>query len=83
MKLLNHKLICGSLYEKISDHVPNFLIIKDISNVRQISKITARDMKNFNQEKYLNHLKEFENLCLVGTNTKYQMTNINQNYLIL
>ena len=75
VNLLNHIyiLLCGNLYKKISDHLPHFLIIKNMTNVRQKWEIktsgkTARDMKNFNQEKYLNDLKELENQSVVGTN---------------
>ena len=44
-----------------------------MTNVRQKWEIktsgkTARDIKNFNQEKYLNDLKELENQSVVGTN---------------
>ena len=68
MNLLNHELIYGNLYEKISNHLSDFLVTKNIANVRQKWKITVRGLKNFNREKYLNDLKKLENQSMIGTN---------------
>ena len=43
----------GNLLDKITDHLPNFIIIKNLPLKPQIKKIRIRDMKNFNHEKYI------------------------------
>ena len=52
-------------FDKISDNLPNFVVIKDINNKQTKIKYKIRGMKNFNQGKYLNDLKELKNLNLL------------------
>ena len=46
----------------ITDHLPNFLIIKNLCLKLQIKEIRIRGMKNFNQEKYIQDIKELDAL---------------------
>ena len=39
VNFFNKKLISGNLFEKISDHLPSFVVIKDINN-KQTNKQT-------------------------------------------
>ena len=57
----NKKIISGNLLDKISDHLPNFAVIKDINIKQTKRKFKIRDMKSFNQDKYFGDLKEIEN----------------------
>lgn len=44
----------GNLLDKVSDHLPNFLIIEDFTISRKkVSRGTKRDMKNFDENKFL------------------------------
>ena len=40
-------LNAGNIIDKISDHLPNFLIIQNLKEERLKQKIQMRDMKNF------------------------------------
>ena len=55
-------IFSGNLLDQITDHLANFIIIKNLSLKPQIKKIRIRDMKNFNQEKYIQDIKEMDNL---------------------
>ena len=69
VNFFNTKIISGNLFDKISDHLPNFVVIKDINNKQTKRKVKIRDMKNFNQDKYLEDLKENENLNILQYTT--------------
>ena len=69
VNFFNTKIISGNLFDKISDHLSNFVVIKDINNKQTKRKVKIRDMKNFNQDKYLEDLKENENLNILQYTT--------------
>ena len=47
----------SNLFEKISDHLPNFLIVEDLSVLnKEKFKQQRRNLKHFDQEKFLNEL---------------------------
>ena len=45
VNFFNKKLISGNLFEKISDHLPSFVVIKDINN-KQTNKQTNKQSEN-------------------------------------
>ena len=50
----------GSFYDKISNHPPNFIIIEGIyENITEEVKVIKRDMKNFNETKFIEDLNSF------------------------
>ena len=52
--------LSGNLFEKISDHLPNF-IIENLSVLKkQKNKVRIRDMKNFNESNFTNELKNLK-----------------------
>ena len=53
-------MIRGNLFDKISDHLPSFAVIKDTNNKQTKRKFKIRDTKNFNQDNYLKHLKKLK-----------------------
>ena len=68
----------GNLYDKISDHLPNFIIIEDIyENITKEVKVVKRHMKNFDGTKFiedLNSFNIFENIINENNvNTKYDI----------
>ena len=65
--------------EKITDHLPNFAIIK---NMLQKQKFKIRNMKTFDKTKYLNNIKELDNLNLYHYKDVHKMYNVYQNKLI-
>ena len=52
----------GNLLDKRTDHLPNFIIIKNFSLKPRIKKITIRDMKIFNKEKNIQNFKDLDNV---------------------
>ena len=61
----------GNIIEKISDHMPNFVIIREIIDKKKPQKLVIRDMKNFNKEQYLKDLENIKNLDVI----QYKSTN--------
>ena len=60
--IFNKELYSGNILDKITDHLPNFLIIKNIKNYYKIKNIKLRDMINFNHDKYLSDLQELDDI---------------------
>ena len=82
VNFFNKKIISGNLFDKISDHLSSFVVIKDINNKQTKRKFKIRDMKNLNQNKYLKDLKEIENLNLLKYKNADVMFNFYQDKLI-
>ena len=78
VNFFNKKIISGNLFDKISDHLANFLVIKDINNEQTQRKVKIQDMKIFNQDKYLKDLKEIENLNILQYTTRSSQTSIKE-----
>ena len=53
-------LNAGNIIDKISDHLPNFLIIQNLKEGRLKWKIQIRDMKNFKLETFSTDLEKAE-----------------------
>ena len=64
VNLFNKGLKIGSLIEKISDHLPNFIIIKNLNKKTSKQKFKVRDLHSLDKDKYLEDLKELEVLHL-------------------
>ena len=58
----NKNVSSGNIIEKISDHMPNFVIIREIIDKKKAQKLVIRDMKNFNKEQYSKDLENIKNL---------------------
>ena len=60
----------GNLYSKISNHLPNFIIIDNINtNFTKEQKLFKRDMKNFDAEKFAIELNsEVIFRCIINEN---------------
>ena len=53
--------LSGNLFEKISDHLPNFMIIENLSVLKKTkNKIRIKDMKTFNESNFTNELKNLK-----------------------
>ena len=76
VNLFNKELKSGNLVEKISDHLANFIIIKNISKKTTKQKNKVTDLHSFNKDKYLEDLKELEDLHLQKHN------NVNQTFIV-
>ena len=70
----NKTLKSGNLLDKISDHMPNFLIIENILEPKKHQKSKIRDMKNFSEDKFLRDLDELKQINLL------QYENVNDMY---
>ena len=51
------KIDSGNITDKVSDHMPHFVLVKDIIETEKYQKIKIRDMKNVNRKKYLKEEK--------------------------
>ena len=50
----------GNFYDKISGHLPNFIIIEDVyENITKEVKVVKREMKNFDETKFIEDLNSF------------------------
>ena len=45
-------VVSGNLFDKISDHLPSFIIVQNVKNKPQHKPIQRRNMKNFDALKY-------------------------------
>ena len=57
---LGKEISSDNLVDKISDHMPNFVIVKDILEKKRNRKVKIRDMKKFCKETFLKDLDEIE-----------------------
>ena len=76
------QLFAGNLLDKVSDHLPNFLIINDIKNSLTKRKIVVRDFKKFNKQHYLQDITELNNIDLLQCKDVNQMYSVYQNHLV-
>ena len=67
----NKNVDSGNIIEKISHHMPNFVIIRNIFDKKKSQKIVIRDMKNFNEEQYLQDLENIKKSDII----QYKSTN--------
>ena len=58
----NKNVSSGNIIEKISYHMPNFVIIKEIIDKKKAQNLVIRDMKNFNKEQCSKDLENIKNL---------------------
>ena len=57
---LGKEISSDNLVDKISDHMPNFVIVKDILEKKRNRKVKIRDMKKFCKETFLKDLDEIK-----------------------
>lgn len=55
--IIDKEIMSGNFLGKISDHMPNFIIIKDFIDKQSKQKRIVRDFKSFNQENYIGDIK--------------------------
>ena len=58
--LYDQTIFSGNLLNKITNHLHNFIIIKKLCLKPQIKKTRIRDMKTFNQGKYIQDIKDMK-----------------------
>ena len=59
--IIDKQIMSGNFLGEISDHMPNFMIIKDFTDKQLKQKRIVRDFKSFNQE---NYIKDISNINL-------------------
>ena len=50
--IINKNITSGNLFSKISDHMPNFILIENLVHKPKRRKVTKRDFSKFNEESY-------------------------------
>ena len=55
VNLPSKELKSGNLIKKISDHLPNFINIKNINKKTSKQNIKVRDLNSFHKDTYSNH----------------------------
>ena len=68
INLDNNKCSSGNLYEEITDHLPNLLMIENVCSNKRKENNKTRNLKIFDQVKYQEDLKELENETLTFSN---------------
>ena len=48
---IDKKIDTGNIIDQVSDHMFNFVLVKDIIEAEKYQKIKIRDMKSFNRNK--------------------------------
>ena len=74
---INREIISGNLIEKISDHMPNFLILQDLKKSELRIKYQKRDYSKFNAMSFELDLKNDE-----ITQEMLKTKNVNSRYTI-
>ena len=64
VNIYDKEIHSGNIIEKVTDHLPNFAIIRNMRNKLQKQKSKIRNMKTSNKTKYFNDIKELHNLNL-------------------
>ena len=70
---LGRNVSSGNLVNKLSVHMPSFVIVKDILKKKRINKVKIRDMKNFFKETFSKDLDERKSLDLLKRNSVDEM----------
>ena len=76
------QLFAGNLLDKVSDHLPNFLIINDFKNSLTKIKIVVRDFKVFSKQHYQQDITDLNNIDLLQCKDVNQMYSVYQNHLV-
>ena len=73
----------GNLLDKISNHMPNFVIIKDDFNKKKIQNIKIRDMMKISDENlYKIDLKEIQNIDITNCQNVNEMHSLFQTWIL-
>ena len=73
----------GNLLDKISNHMPNFVIIKDDFNKKKIKNIKIRDMMKISDENlYKIDLKEILNIDITNCQNVNEMHSLFQTWIL-
>ena len=79
---LGRNVSSGNLINKLSVHMPSFVIVKDILKKKRINKVKIRDMKNFFKETFSKDLDERKSLDLLKRNSVDEMFKEFQNKFV-
>ena len=60
LNCIDKKLTSGNILEKITDHMPNFVILEEFKLLEKKHKFKIRDMKKFNKEDYIKDLANID-----------------------
>ena len=76
------RLIAGNFLHKVSDYLPNFLIINDIKILLQKEKYLKQILRKFNKHRYLQDITELNNIYLLQYKDVNQMYSVYQDHLV-
>ena len=76
---IDTKIDSGNIIDKVSDRMPDFVLVKDIIEIKKYQRIKIRDMKNFNRKKYLRKLEEINTMLLLQYKNVNEMLETFQN----
>ena len=80
--IYDKQLFAGNFLEKLSDHLPNFLIINGIENSLKKIKIVVRDFKKLNKHHYLQDITELNNIDFLQCKDAIQMYSVSQDHQV-
>ena len=81
INIIDKNLHNGNLLDKLTDHLPNFVIIENTNKKIRKQKIKVRDMTHFTLNKYLADLKDLD-FVLLQDFSNVNMFNIYQDKLV-
>ena len=79
---IDKKIDSGNKTDKVSDHMSNYLLVKDIIETKKYQKIKSRYIKNFSRKKYLKELEEINTMLLLQCNNINEMFETFQNKFV-
>ena len=79
---IDKKIDSGNIIDKVSDRMPDFVLVKDIIEIKKYQRIKIRDMKNFNRKKYLRKLEEINTMLLLQYKNVNEMFETFQNQFL-
>ena len=82
VNIYDKQLFAGNFLDKLSDHLPNFLIINNIENSLKKRKIIVRDFKKFNKHHYLQDITELNNIDFLQCKDVIQMYSVSQDHQV-
>ena len=86
--IINKNITSGNLFSKISDHMPNFILIENLVHKPKRRKVTKRDFSKFNEESYqqdlsfitIDHLLNSTDINTIYDDFHLQLINVIDNH---
>ena len=82
INIIDKNLYSGNLLDKLTDHLPNFVIIENMNKKPSKQKMKMRGAAHFTLDKYLADLKDLDSVLLQEFSNVNDIYNIYQDRLV-